>query len=338
MEKERRYMQDLTHISLFTGIGGLDLAAEAAGFRTVAQCEWADFQNEILQKHWKDVTRFKDIRDLNKEEFYARTNEQNVTLISGGFPCQPFSYAGKRRGFNDDRYLWPEMLRVIKELSPAWVLGENVAGFLNMGLEQTVSDLEGAGYEVRAFVLPALAVGAWHERKRVFIAGHLSDSGGLHWKDGCFHCPYWQDEEDGDVKKTQLNGGTLAAKSADESVLHPGSDGADGNKVPRTGDGGTEEALYRGHKPVHETAQNQPGLGGMADGLSDWMDGHRLWEREPEGISRIAEAHPLWGSRMFSLGNAVVPQQAYPILKCIADIEMGRCASSCPERKQHNGR
>ena len=326
-------MQDLTHISLFTGIGGLDLAAEAAGFTTVAQCEWADFQNEILQKHWKDVPRFKDIRDLNREEFYARTKQRSVTLISGGFPCQPFSYAGKRRGFEDDRYLWPEMLRVIRELSPAWVLGENVAGFLNMGLEQTVSDLEGAGYEVRAFVLPALAVGAWHERKRVFIAGHLSDAGGFHREDGCFHCPHWQDEENGELKETQLVGETLAAKPSDESVLHPGSDGADGCGISRTGDGGAEGAFYGSCGTDHETAQNQPGMGGMADGLPGWMDGHRLWAKEPEGVSRIAQAHPLWNSRMFSLGNAVVPQQAYPILKCIADIETGRCRPFCQEKK-----
>ena len=334
MEREKKYMQDLTHVSLFTGIGGLDLAAEAAGFTTVAQCEWADFQNGILEKHWKDVPRFKDIKDLNKEEFYARTNERSVTLISGGFPCQPFSFAGKRRGFEDDRYLWPEMLRVIKELSPAWVLGENVAGFLNMGLEQTVSDLEGAGYEVRAFVLPALAVGAWHERKRVFIAGHLADAGGGHWEDGCFHCPHWQDEENGNIKETQLDGDALEPQPADAGILYPGGNGADGDRVPRTGDGGAEGAFYGSHGTFHETAQTQPRVGGMADGLPGWMDGHRMWEKEPEGVSRITRPYPLWGSRMFSLGNAVVPQQAYPILKCIADIEMGRCRSFCPEKKQ----
>lgn len=327
-------MKDLTHVSLFTGIGGLDLAAEAAGFRTVAQCEWADFQNEILEKYWKDVPRFRDIRDLNREEFYARTKQKNVTLISGGFPCQPFSLAGRRRGFADDRYLWPEMLRVIKELAPTWVLGENVAGFLNMGLEKTVSDLEEAGYEVRVFVLPALAVGAWHERKRVFIAGHLSDAAGFHWEDECFYCPHWQDEENGDVKETQLNGGALESQPADAGILYPGGDGADGDGVPRTGDGGAEGAVHRGCGHFHEAAQNQPGMGGMADGLPYWMDGHRLWEKEPAGISRITEPHPLWDSRMFSLGNAVVPQQAYPILKCIADIETGRCRSFCPEKQQ----
>ena len=162
-------MERLTHVSLFSGIGGLDLAAEAAGFETVCQCEWADYPYSILERHWRMCRSSETSPHSRRRRFLRKQDLKTVTIISGGFPCQPFSTAGKRRGFADERYLWPEMCRVIAELRPRWVLGENVAGFINMGLDKTIFDLAKAGYAVLPFVFPACGVGAWHERQRTFI-------------------------------------------------------------------------------------------------------------------------------------------------------------------------
>ena len=151
-------MREFTHLSLFSGIGGLDLAAEWAGFRTVGQCEWADYPRAVLEKHWPGLPRWRDIRTLTKESFYEQTGLHTVDVISGGFPCQPFSVAGKQRGKEDDRYLWPEMLRVIHELQPTWVIGENVPGIVNLALDEVLADLEAEGFEVQCFLVPACGV------------------------------------------------------------------------------------------------------------------------------------------------------------------------------------
>jgi len=164
-------MKQLTHFSLFTGIGGLDLAAEWAGFTTVGQCEWADFPTKVLEKHWPDVPRWRDIRSVTGDDVRAK-GIREVTVLSGGFPCQPFSVAGNQKGKRDDRYLWPEMLRVIREIKPTWVLGENVPGIINIAGKTVCEDLEREGYAIAVFNFEAAAVGAPHRRDRVFFVAY----------------------------------------------------------------------------------------------------------------------------------------------------------------------
>ena len=183
-------MNELTHLDLFSGIGGFALAAKWNGYRTLAFCDNEPYAQAVLKKHWPDVPCHQDIREV-RGELYA-----GVTLLTGGFPCQPFSDVGRKRGQADDRYLWPEMFRVICEARPTWVLGENVAGIKNMALDQALSDLEGESYEVQSFVIPACAVNAPHRRDRVWICamdvaeskslrdGGRSSQGGERWGGG----------------------------------------------------------------------------------------------------------------------------------------------------------
>ena len=214
----------LTHLSLFSGIGGLDLAAEAAGFVTVGQCEWADYPTKILEKHWPDVPRWRDIRTLTKESFYERTGLRTVDVVSGGFPCQPFSVAGKRGGKDDDRYLWPEMCRVIHELRPTWVVGENVPGIVNLALDEVLADLEAEGYESQCFNIPACGVDAPHKRHRIAILAHAVNGGGTMRRDGEL-----SDAPTHGRPRTDNGGRTEAAITGERRQDEPGTSGmADG--------------------------------------------------------------------------------------------------------------
>jgi DNA (cytosine-5)-methyltransferase 1 len=155
--------------SLFSGIGGFDLGLERAGMEIAWQCEIDPFCIKVLAKHWPNVPKYGDIKQLRGCDL------EPVDLICGGWPCQPFSTAGKCRGKEDDRYLWPEMFRVIQEVKPRWIVGENVANFANMELEQALSDLENAGYEIAPpFIIPACSLGADHVRKRIWIVAHAN--------------------------------------------------------------------------------------------------------------------------------------------------------------------
>lgn len=156
----------MTHLDLFSGIGGFALAAKWAGFDTVAFCETDDFCRGVLAKHWPEVPICGDVKELDGNDY------SGVDLITGGYPCQPFSLVGKRLGAADDRHLWPEMRRIIEQARPTWVVSENVAGHITMGLDDVLSDLESLDYAARAIVIPACAVGALHIRERVWVVAH----------------------------------------------------------------------------------------------------------------------------------------------------------------------
>ena len=178
----------MLHISLFSGIGGFDLAAEWMGWKNIVSCEINDFGNKVLEYYWPNAYHHRDIHTLNYQlindeltKRYGPKWRSDDIILTGGFPCQPYSVAGKRLGKEDERHLWPEMLRVISEVKPTFVVGENVSGLLswNGGLvfEEVRADLEAQGYEVAVFVLPAAGVNAPHKRERVwFVAINASNA------------------------------------------------------------------------------------------------------------------------------------------------------------------
>lgn len=317
-------MRNLYHLSTFSGIGGLDLAAERAGFCTVGQCEWADYPTKILEKHWPTIPRWRDIRTLTGESFYERTGMRTVDVISGGFPCQPFSTAGKRRGAEDDRYLWPELLRVIQEIRPAWFVGENVAGIVTMALDTVLSDLENIGYTAQPFIVPACAVDAPHRRDRCAIVAYSKEqgNGGLSIQPGQTRPPGFDADGRGAImaytkgqglahSKREGKEGQSGFECCGETLSDTKSDGLQGFGTAREQERGTRLEKGESERRCH-----------VRDGEG--------WPVEP-GVGRVADGIPHRVDRIKCLGNAVVPAQFYPIFKAIADTERSEKGTSNAE-------
>jgi DNA (cytosine-5)-methyltransferase 1 len=162
-------------LDLFSGIGGFSLGLERAGFQTAAFCEIDPYCRKVLAKHWPGVKIHEDVKQLDGSQ-YAGT----IDLICGGYPCQPFSVAGKQKGEKDPRHLWPEMHRIIRQARPRWIIAENVRGHVSLGFDSVASQLEDDGFTIWPFIVPACAVGAPHRRDRLWIIANAQSESWLY--------------------------------------------------------------------------------------------------------------------------------------------------------------
>jgi len=280
-------MNEKTHLDLFSGIGGFALAAKWNGYRTVGFCDNEPYAQAVLKKHWPEVPCHKDIREV-RGELYA-----GVTLLTGGFPCQPFSVAGKQRGKDDNRYLWPEMLRVIQEAKPTWIIGENVAGIVNLALDQVCADLEGQGYEVEPIIVPACAVDAPHRRDRVWIVGH-SKLNGLTASKTSGGLLDQSEEQRGKVKEWESSGASCTSSDVADTISERG-------------------CCWNSEREYAEDA------GKSSRDSRDNSRGVATWLPEPN-VGRVAHGVPNRVAKLRGLGNAIVPQVAAEIIRCINKI------------------
>jgi len=292
------------HGSLFSGIGGFDLAAQWMGWENAFHCEIAEFPRKVLHHYWPNALSYANIKETD-----FTCHRGKIDVISGGFPCQPYSLAGKRLGKEDDRHLWPEMLRCIREIKPRWAVGENVFGIVNWNgglvFDEVQADLEAEGYEVQAYVLPACGVNAPHRRDRVWFVAHASDPAS--------------------DRRQRAGEGFEVEKGLQP---RPGS--------IRELEGGFEGLCSKGDAPDPENAGQQTcsiGQGEKQFGRRNQPMGSRQWDRFPtqspvcrrnDGLSSRLDGitFPKWRNESIkAYGNAVVPQVVYQIFKAIEAYE-----------------
>ena len=334
----------ITHYDLFAGIGGFSLALDTIFYDSEIKhifCEWEAFPTAILRKHWPDGTYYGDIADLVADTNIRRRDTQslprtissskednnnaiasNITIVTGGFPCQPFSHAGRRQGTADNRYLWPQMFAVIRNVRPDWVIAENVRGLVTwndgMVLETVCADLESKGYEVQPLVIPAVAIGAPHRRDRVWIVAHANrgeQRAGL----GRLQEAHGEIPERDDHAEP-CNAGTVNGFTSNSVNHGQGGEERGGVATPysvpqehREEDSAAREFERTtcdgyDHRPW-ETDWREVALATchdrMDDGLPRWMD----------GVTISASRHRK--ERLKACGNAIVPQVAMEIFSAI---------------------
>ncbi|WP_170143009.1 DNA cytosine methyltransferase [Thermosporothrix hazakensis] len=282
-------------LSLCSGIGGADLAAEWAGIQVVGQVEIDTFCTRVLQQHWPQVARMRDIREVRGDEF------GEIDLLVGGFPCQPFSQAGKRKGRSDERNLWPEIRRILGKTLPRWFVGENVPGLLSVDAGQVfggiIADLDALGYHVAWAVYGAHEVGASHRRDRLFIVAYSGRE---------------QSQRRGSI-------GALEAKKRSSPEKGP--------QWERIWHATEHSSAMAQHRTRAGCSVAQPRVGRMPYGLPTGMDRYQspaqpgesqyLWEPPRTTTQR----DPNRAKRLKALGNAIVPQQIFPIFQSIVEIE-----------------
>lgn len=305
--KKSKHHFNMRHGSLFSGIGGFDLASEWMGWENVFHCEWNPFGQKVLNYYWPKAISY---HDITKTDFSIHRGQ--IDIITGGFPCQPYSMAGKRKGKEDERHLWPEMLRAIREIQPTWVVGENVLGLVNWNdglvFEEVQVDLESQGYEVQPYVLPAASVNAPHRRDRVWFVAHSYHkrrSSGFGQIQG----------KDGEVSQWDNN-----AKPSDSSIqsdvtyskcirLEHGSEGRQISGKKRNAVGKRSEsslsfeAVSNGFESKWDNFPTVSPICSRNDGLSDRLDSITFSKWRNESIK--------------AGGNAIVPQVVHQIFKAI---------------------
>ena len=296
----------MTHGSLFSGIGGFDLAAEWMGWENIFHCEWNPFGQKVLAHHFPNS---KSYNDITKTDFtiYAK----QIDILTGGFPCQPYSLAGRRLGKEDERHLWPEMLRTIKEVKPTWVVGENVFGIVNWGggvvFNEVCDDLENQGYEVQAYILPAASVNAPHQRQRIFFIAYsklhknkYSNNGGSKQEEGNV-----RGENKRNVPDTSNSNGIIT--NSEQLRLEHTKERGNSTKGKRKTQ--KEGSSFTKHFKTNGWARfpTKPPVCGGDDGLPRKLDSITFSKWRNESIK--------------AYGNAVVPQIAYEIFKAIQSFE-----------------